>query len=900
VSSVATIAIARVEAGRRCARGLGWRDRCVRERESIMRAPSNLHHTIRLVPRDTLLDFFHDLARAKGPFLVHDDGFRERRFSYEDVGRAARGFAARLRAAGLEKGSTVVFFSENRPEWIVAFWGCLLEGIVVVPIDYRSPPDFLGRISRIVKARLVLVGQDVPPLSGDYATQVWSLRDLDWNAPDSATAPAQVTRDDVAEIIFTSGATADPKGVVITHRNVLANIVPVEREVLKYRTWGRPFFPIRFLNLLPLSHMFGQAMATFIPPMLPGVVMFMRGYNPGEIVTHIKRHRISVLVSVPKILDVLREHVLRVAPEATTPGPKQHLVKRWWRYRRIHRLFGLKFWSFVVGAAPLDTELEAFWGEIGFAVIQGYGLTETAPIVTLNHPFGTKRGSVGKAIAGVEVKIAADGEILVRGENVTRGYFNAEEETQKAFEDGWFHTGDIGEIGANGELFIRGRKKEMIVTAEGLNVFPEDVERVLNQLPGVKESVVVGTTDAGGAGRSERVCAVVVLEPDTASRLRGRAPDAASRDVHDDVLNDLVRQANAQLADHQRIRRMLVWPEPVLPRTEGTRKLKRAIVRQWANAGGAPRLVEQGSNQLAALVAKYAGRADLGPGTTLEELGLSSLERVELMVALEDAFQTRIDESAFAGARDLSALQAVVSSSVETAAAPPEPVDFPAWNRAWPAWLIRRASLPTWILPLARMFAWISVEGRDRLQHVQGPVIFASNHQSHMDAPVILAALPGRFRYRVTIAMAKEFFKAHFFPEQFGRAAWFTNSLSYYLAALFFNAFPLPQREAGARQTLRYIGEALGDGYSVLIFPEGRRAETGAIDGFRPGIGMIAARLQVPVVPVRIDGLERVLPPGWFIARPGRVRVAFGAPLTLSGDDYEALAHRVEEAVRTL
>src|SRR5262249_2200908 len=149
----------------------------------------------------------------------------------------------------------------------------------------------------------------------------------------------------------------------------------------------------------------GQAMATFVPPMLPGVVVFMRGYNPGEIVTQIKSRRISVLVSVPKILDVLREHVLRTRPEVATPGPKQHVALRWWRHRRVHRMFGLKFWAFVVGAAPLEAELEAFWGELGFAVIQGYGLTETAPIVTLNHPFGTKRGSVGKAIPGVEVRI---------------------------------------------------------------------------------------------------------------------------------------------------------------------------------------------------------------------------------------------------------------------------------------------------------------------------------------------------------------------------------------------------------------------------------------------------------------------------------------------------------------
>jgi long-chain acyl-CoA synthetase len=227
-------------------------------------------------------------------------------------------------------------------------------------------------------------------------------------------------------------------------------------------------------------------------------------------------------------------------------------------------------------------------------------------------------------------------------------------------------------------------------------------------------------------------------------------------------------------------------------------------------------------------------------------------------------------------------------------------VDFPAWNRSLPARAIRRLSLPTWILPLARLFAWTHVEGLERLKGVAGPVIFASNHQSHMDTPVILSALPPRLRYRVAPAMAKEFFTPHFFPERYGRKARLTNSLNYYLAALFFNAFPLPQREAGARQTLRYIGEVVDDGCSVLIFPEGRRTETGAIDVFKPGIGMIASRLEIPVVPVRIEGLDKVLHHTWRMARPGRVRVAFGAPMRLTGDDYEALARQVEEAVRGL
>jgi long-chain acyl-CoA synthetase len=830
------------------------------------------------VPRDTLVDFFQDLERARGEFLVHDDGFRSRHFAYAQVGRAARGFADRLHAAGVAKGDKVVVWSENRPEWVVAFWGCILTGAIVVPVDYRASPDFMARVARIVGAKLALIGDDVPPAPFGAETRVWRLDELDWNAGVNPWPALPVaSRDDVAEIIFTSGATAEPKGVVITHRNILANIVPVEREVVKYRKWGRPFFPIRFLNLLPLSHMFGQAMATFIPAMLPGTVVFIRGYNPIDIVSQIKTRRVSVLVCVPKILDVLREHVLRISPETAVPGPKEHVARRWWRYRRVHRVFGLKFWSFVVGAAPLEGDLEAFWSRLGFLVVQGYGLTETAPIVTLNHPFGTAKGSVGKAMAGVEIKIAPDGEILVRGDNVTTGYFNAADETARAFEDGWFHTGDVGEMGPGGQLFIRGRKKEMIVTPEGLNVFPEDVERALNAVPGVRDSAVVGVS----AGGEERVHAVLVVDP-------GVDADAVAR------------QANAQLEDHQKIRRAVAWPDAELPRTEGTRKLKRAAIKEWLKTGAAPNTVDASSDKLTSLVSRYAGRADLASSTTIDELGLSSLERVEMMVALEDAFQTHIDESAFSGIRDVGELRTLVEQASTGRIPPPEPVEFPTWNRSRPARFVRRVNLPTWILPLARLFAWTRVDGLDHLAAIEGPVIFAANHQSHMDVPVIFAALPPKWRYRVAPAMAKEFFKAHFFPEQYGRSAWFTNSLNYYLAALVFNTFPLPQREAGARQTLRYVGSLIEDGYSVLIFPEGQRTESGEIRAFRPGIGMIASRLGVPVVPVRLRGLDRILHHTWMMARPGRARVSFGRPIQLKGENYEALAKLVEDSVKAL
>lgn len=825
--------------------------------------------------RNTLVDLFRDLEHRRGDFLVYDDGYRVRRHTYAAVTRAARAYATRLAAAGIVRGDKVVLWGENRPEWIVCYWAAVVSGVIVVPVDYRASPEFLHKVAGIVEARAIITGDDVATVEG-----AWPMADVDWSA-DGPMPEAGVGRDDLVQIVFTSGATAEPKGVVIRHRNIMANVVPVEREVLKYKKYARPFLPLRFLNLLPLSHMFGQSMATNIPPMVDGTVVFMRSFNPHDIVRIVKRWRVSVIVCVPKILDVLKEHALRIEPSAAEPpAGRLSIPARWWRYRRIHRLLGLKFWAFVVGAAPLPAALEEFWKRLGFVVIQGYGLTETAPIVTLNHPFKTTSGSVGTPIAGVEVAIGEGGEILVRGENVTTGYFERDGTAaggRVVDSEGWLHTGDIGERDAEGRIFIKGRKKEMIVTPEGLNVFPDDVERVLNAVPGVVESAVV----ASEAGGRERVHAVVVLEPGASAE-------------------EIVAAANRSLQDFQRIRSVSVWPGEELPRTEGTKKLKRQAIRQWVASGAPPpQQADNSDDPVAALIARFAGGRKIGADTSLDDLGLSSLERVELMVALEDRMQTRVDETRFAAARTLSDVRTLLAET-PTQATVDEPVDFPRWNRHPLVGVVRRLSLATWILPLARVFAWIRVEGTEHLRDLRGPVVFAANHQSHFDVPVILAAMPGRIRKTVAPAMSKEFFAAHFFPEGRPWRAVFANRLNYYLAAFFFNAFPLPQREAGARQTLRYIGEITADGFSILLFPEGVRSQTGEMTRFLGGIGMIGSRLEMPVVPVRVDGVHKILHVTDKMARPGPVRVRFGAPMRLEGEDYAALAHQVEAAVRSM
>ena len=840
---------------------------------------------------ETLIDFFDRYIRGRSEALVYDDGFRRWSYTHDQLRATAEACARRLADAGLHAGDRLLIWSDSRPEWVAAFWGCTLCGVAVIPVDASASPALVGRIITAAEPRGILLGDGVSREDVPSSVFVWYLREIRWI--DASGTPAShagaearsdsgrgsVDPDTVAEIVFTSGTTGEPKGVVLTHRNILANIRPVEREALAYRRYLWPFRPIRFLSLLPLSHMFGQALAMFFPPLVNGATVFMTGYNPDHIVEQVRRHRITLVVTVPRVLDMLRGRIRQLAPRCATPEPvERSLPARLWRYRDAHRLFGWRFCGFVLGGAQLDLSLEEFWRRIGYAVVQGYGLTETAPIVAWNHPFKAKHGTVGRPLEGVEVRLADDGEILVKGPTVTRGYLNAPEETRSALEGGWFHTGDIGAFDDSGHLVIRGRKKDVIATSEGLKVFPGDVERVLAGVPGVTEAAVVGRR----VNHSEQVHAVLVLQ--------AHADPAA-----------VVRDANAKLERHQRIRDFSVWTRGGLPRTEPMRKLKRFEIRRWVEDGEPSRgqQLPGPMDDVERLVLKYAKDRIIQADTTLDELGLTSLDRVELTMALEDQARVTLNEAAVGEARTVGDLRRLTQQAAETGAAPAS-FSFPSWNRWRVIQLVRNISQRAWILPLAGLFLRLRVDGREHLDALVGPVVLASNHQSHFDTPVILKALPGRWRRAIAVAMAKEYFDAHFFPEHHTVRARLTTRAIYYLVTFFFNAFPLPQKEPGARRTLRYMGELVTEGFSILIFPEGHRTERGEIDVFQPGVGILGSKLRLPVVPIRLEGVERVLHHTWRWPRRGNVRVSIGAPLVLEGDDYVALARRVREAVVAL
>ena len=852
--------------------------------------------------RQTLTSYLEDFrARGRETAFAHRRGLRRERWSYARVAETADGFARELEARGIEKGERVLFWSENSAEWVAAFFGCLLGGVIVVPLDVESAPDFVGRVSRQTGARLLLRGEDERCRGG--APGVESLRLAELSSivarhPARPYAAAGIGESTTAEIIYTSGTTAEPKGVVLTHGNLLANLLPLEREIKKYLRWERPVHPVRFLNLLPLGHVFGQFMGIFVPQLLGGEVHFQSSLNPAEITETVRRERVSVVVTVPRVLEVLKDKIERGEESRGRAGKFRRalaaaggwgVVRRWWAFRRVRREFGWKFWAFVAGGATLAAATEEFWQRLGYAVVQGYGMTETASLISVNHPFKRSRGSIGKTLPGQEVRLDESGEIMVRGANVSPGYWSA---GARAADGGWLRTGDIGELDAAGNLFFKGRKKDVIVTAAGVNIHPADLEAALNAQPEVREGVVVGLD----LGRGPEPVAALVLRDERADE--GAAASLAAAAA--------VARANAALSGFQQIRRWLVWHERDFPRT-ATQKVRKVLVAESLRAqlAGGARGGGETSAALAEAIARAGGRAgaaaeggaglQLDRAATLEtDLKLDSLGRVELLSALEDRYGVEFDESAFTAATTVGDVERMIRAGAgggtvageaggEFAAAPAG-YPYPRWARRAPATWVRRALLYVVVLPLVWWMARPRVRGAERLQNLRGPALFVADHVTRADQALVLWALPRRFRHRLAIAMEGELLRDwRHGSAGAGPFARFLGLAQYALVVAFFNVFPLP-KHSGFRRSFAYAGESADRGLSLLVFPEGRRSNDGRMGKFMTGTGLLAADLGLPVVPVKLDGLFRLKREARYFARPGELTIRIGEPVVYGRD----------------
>jgi long-chain acyl-CoA synthetase len=484
-------------------------------------------------------------------------------------------------------------------------------------------------------------------------------------------------------------------------------------------------------------------------------------------------------------------------------------------------------------------------------------------------------------LPGREVKLAEDGEILIRGGGVAAGYWGegrAEGETGGvADKDGWYHTGDVGALDEGGNLYFKGRKKEVIVTPAGLNIYPEDLEAALRRQPEVKDCVVVGMERGGNA----EPCAVVIVRD--GARVAG-----------------VVERANQSLAEFQRMRMWMEWPQEDFPRTS-TQKPRRNVIAEFAakqiHAG-----VREAANHdpVMDLIARVTGRSAAGVSaeTRLDsDLGLSSLDRVELISALEDRYQVDLSETRFSAAGTVGDVERMLSREARA----PARYHYPSWTLRWPVTWTRWLAHYLLMRPAMVLLGWPRIEGREHLRGWKGPLLVVCNHIAGVDVGFVQTALPARLRRRIATATGGEALEALRTPVP-GRG--FYGSIydqpPLVLGVALLNLFPLP-REAGFRQSFAYAGEAVDRGYSVLVFPEGRHTVDGKVNPFRAGIGLLASNLNIPVLPMRIVGLFEVKQAGRRFAGPWKISVRIGRPVRFAaGSDPGLIARELREAVEGL
>ena len=894
--------------------------------DRILVGPS-LPDELKALTGETLLELLERAAERtpEATALVIRRGMQTERWSYRLLVERSRRVAATLARAGVEPGSRVVTWAPNDPWLAAAYFAAWYRGALVVPLDLRMKEEVAERIGRRTEPALVLAGVDLPEASATaLGAPVLRVGGAELDPEGEATPPAAlapVTPETLAEILFTSGTTSDPKGVVLTHGQMIHNVRVIALTAGIRRERG--------LALIPLSHMYGQMVPLLYGLLSGSQIVFLAQLTPSAITQTLRRERITAITVVPQLLRVMLDAIESEAARAgrldalrrlrraalLLPMPARRLL-----FRRVLRELGGELRLLSCGGAKLPADLQLAWEAMGVEVIQGYGATECAAIAGHSHA-DRRPGTVGPPLAGIEVRIAPDGELLARGANAMVGYWANPQATAEALEGGWVHTGDAAAVDEHGELVILGRTRDRIALPNGLKVYPEDVELALREADGIAAAVVLEVVPG-------RLGAVLVPE----------RPEAG-----DEELDAAVRSANATLAPHQRVRQWRRWPGDDFPRTH-TLKVRRPEVLAWARGafGDAPSpAIDPGTSgpglaaspgiagtrlrtrllgerllrrppaptavppapgpfstapealvpELAALVAEVAGAISGGQppavdgATDLEVLGFDSLSRVTLALRIEEAFDAALDDDDVAASPDVAAL----AERVLARRGAPPPTEPSRWAFGPPPRLARRLLDATFTRALVNLVARPYAEGLEHLEGLAPPFLVCPSHASHLDAPSVRHVLPARVRERTAIAAAADYF--------------FSGGPLGPIVALGTGAFPFG-RTAHVRASLERLAGFLDDGWNVIVFPEGTRSPDGRLGEMKEGIGLLATSLGVPIVPVHVAGAHAILPKGRALPRRragARVRVRFGAPLRFEpGLSIHEATERVGAAIRAL
>ncbi|HEU5235268.1 MAG TPA: AMP-binding protein [Terriglobales bacterium] len=873
---------------------------------------------------------------------AHESSAREESYTYAELRRVAEHLGAWLQHTGIAPGSRCAILASNGPRWVATYLGIMAADCVAVPLDTAFKPDQVAKLLKDSGAILLFVDAahlEIGSAAWNACTSVEPAalgrvyvidcttegthetldRVLSKSLPELVQPGSSA--DDLAVLLYTSGTTSDPKGVMLTHKNLNAEADSVF-QVLDVGPDDA------ILGVLPLFHALAQMGNLLLPLSIGARVVYLETLNTTELLRALEERGITLFACVPQFFYLIHERVMKqVQTRGRAAWIAFRLLLRLGRAGRItglnpgklffaeaHRRLGAKMRYLITGGSRFDPKIGRDLEDMGFNVLQAFGLTETSGAASLTPPGENLLGSVGKPLPGTEVRIAKSehaengaGEILIRGPIVMKGYYNRLDATAEVLKDGWLHTGDLGYLDARGNLFVTGRSKDVIVLSNGKNVYPEEIEAHYLQSPLIKDICVMGIESTPGEPLAERLHAVIVPNFDV---LRERKVVNAR-----EVLRFDIEGLSAQLPSTKRILSYDIWQDD-LPRTT-TRKLKRFEIRkrvlQSPIQGDAAQAISaerkftdedrlwlaQDDVQKAMQVIRHASKKqnEIHPDDNLElDLGLDSMERVELVVALEGALAAHAEESDLANVYSVRELTNTLlqhrggATSQRTgwdAVFASETSDEEVKETLKPSpfstvfWFVA-ARLARYVCQLLYR---IQISGLDNIPQDR-PFIFSPNHQSFMDAPLIMSYFPFRiFRKMFYVGTS----------EIFGDGIRRRIARTMKLVPIDPDANLIPAMRAGAY--------GLRQGEALVLYPEGERSISGEPKAFKKGAAILATHVHVPIVPVAIDGFEKAWGRGRGIRLFQDLKIQIGKPLdppsatNASENTYESLTAQLRERV---
>ena len=870
-------------------------------------------------------------------------------YTYDRVQYLATVGAAALAARGVGVGDRVMLMSENRPEWVISYFATLKLGATSVPLDSQLSLSEVANLARASRAKVFIVSVktadrlltdddlpvpvqtvregaeireeiDAPAAVASLARELASRLDsavelqvmrytevLTEIDTDTALVPVKRRGDAVASLIYTSGTTGEPKGVMLTHKNLTAMTAKIATVFKLYRHDGT-------LSVLPLHHTFEFAVGMLTPLIHGSSINYLEEIDADSLNDAFESANITAMIGVPALWQLLHRKIFKIVNER---GPLvQRSVdaiiefsRKFWEktginlgkyaFYPIHRKLGGRLRLLVSGGSALPPDVMKSFRGLGFPLYEGYGMTESSPVLTVQRPGDDFLvGSVGRALPGVDVKLYQPnergvGEIIAKGPNVMAGYDGQPEATDAVLRDGWLHTGDLGRLDEDDNLFIVGRKKEMILGTSGENVYPDELEELYRDTPYVKEISVVGLPVANSTG--ETVAALVVPEYEE------HGQGEVSRETVRERVREFIRDTSKQLPLYKRLKTYHLW-DLDLPKTS-TRKVKRReVVAELDKLERATSKANQARSQESAsqaageskparsgewvrdVIAQVTqkSRTQIQADTRLDELGFDSLMFTELNVALDAAGATIDDPSALLDLATVADLEVYVRKQGLAKAKEDKRRRFldKQNNRddndeiEVPEPLVRagRSALRAGMRALYQRYLDTDVTGTAYIPPTGGYIV-AANHASHLDTGLVKHALGEQGDLLVALAA-----KDYFFDDPV-RRAYFEN---------FTNLVPM-ERYGSLRESLRLAGEILRSGYILLIFPEGTRSVTGEMIDFKPSLGYLAMHNRCGILPMYLAGTHDRLPKGNYLPKRGQVS-AHVAPFT----DYRALVTMTE------